>query len=129
MALLAVTTFASAQVKTSAEAKAMIDKAVAATQNEKKAAKAGTWINLGKAYMAAYDAPIGEVWTGASKQELTLTMGELTADERQIILDGCLINYRKNMTQQEKRKWRRPKGIWILYWTSFLSWKAFPAGQ
>ena len=37
-------------------------------------------------------------------QELTLTMGELTADERQIILDGCLINYRKNMTQQEKRK-------------------------
>ena len=76
MALLAVTTFASAQVKTSAEAKAMIDKAVAATQNEKKAAKAGTWINLGKAYMAAYDAPIGEVWTGASKQELNLTMKE-----------------------------------------------------
>ena len=30
---------------------------------------------------------------GESLKEFTLNLGEMTADERQIILDGCLINY------------------------------------
>ena len=30
---------------------------------------------------------------GESLKEFTLYLGEMTADERQIILDGCLINY------------------------------------
>ena len=76
MALLAVTMVAGAQVKTPAEAKSALDKAIAASQNEKKAVKAATWISLGKAYVAAYDAPVGEIWPGASKQELMLTMKE-----------------------------------------------------
>ena len=29
-------------------------------------------------------------------QEFTLQMGELTAEEREIILDGCLINFNRN---------------------------------
>lgn len=76
LALMVATVAASAQVKSPAEAKKMVDSAVAASQNEKKAAKANTWINLGKAYVAAYDAPIGDIWQWASKQELALTMKE-----------------------------------------------------
>ncbi len=76
LALLATTWVAGAQVKSPAEAKKMVDNAISATQNEKKAGKANTWINLGKAYVAAYEAPIGEVWQWASKQELSLIMKE-----------------------------------------------------
>ncbi|MBR1871823.1 MAG: hypothetical protein IJ795_01265 [Bacteroidales bacterium] len=89
LALMAVCVAAGAQVKTSAEAKKMVDSAIEATKNEKKAAKAGTWINLGKAYMAAYDAPIGEVWQWASKQELMLTMKEQAQSAQSVQLaDG-----------------------------------------
>lgn len=77
---MAVTLAAGAQVKSPAEAKKMVDSAIAATQNEKKAGKASTWINLGKAYVAAYDAPIGDIWPWASKQELSLIMKETPSD-------------------------------------------------
>ena len=33
--------------------------------------------------------------TGDGMKEITLRLGDLTDDERQIILDGCLINYYK----------------------------------
>jgi aconitate hydratase len=33
---------------------------------------------------------------GDTLKEFTLTVGDLTDDERQIILDGCLINYYRN---------------------------------
>ena len=32
---------------------------------------------------------------GGELKEFTLTLGNLTDDERQIILDGCLINYHR----------------------------------
>ena len=35
----------------------------------------------------------GYVITGDSRQEITLYMQGLTAEERQILLDGCLMNY------------------------------------
>ena len=31
--------------------------------------------------------------TSSGVKEFTMTLGELTKDERQILLDGCLINY------------------------------------
>lgn len=74
LALFASMQAANAQVKP-AEAKKAIDAAVAASQNEKKAAKVATWIGLGQAYLKAYDAPAGSLWQGASKQELALIMG------------------------------------------------------
>ena len=35
------------------------------------------------------------VVTGDTVKEFTLKMGELTEDERKIILDGCLINFNR----------------------------------
>ena len=66
-------TFAQASVES---ARKSIDKAVEATQNPKKAAKVGTWLNLAKAYMGAYDAPAGSAWIGATKTELQLIMSD-----------------------------------------------------
>ena len=37
---------------------------------------------------------------GGSLQPFTLTLGELTDDERQIIEDGCLINYNRNVRKR-----------------------------
>lgn len=34
-------------------------------------------------------------------KEFTLKMGELTDDERKIILAGCLINYNKNLIKNK----------------------------
>ena len=76
LALFASVQASNAQVKPE-DAKKAIDAAVAASQNEKKAEKVATWLTLGQAYIKAYDAPAGNLWQGASKQELTLIMGNL----------------------------------------------------
>ena len=74
LALFASVQASNAQVKPE-DAKKAIDAAVAASQNEKKAEKVATWLTLGQAYIKAYDAPAGNLWQGASKQELALIMG------------------------------------------------------
>ena len=76
LALFASVQASNAQVKPE-DAKKAIDAAVAASQNEKKAEKVATWLTLGQAYIKAYDSPAGNLWQGASKQELTLIMGNL----------------------------------------------------
>ena len=35
------------------------------------------------------------VMNGTEKKEITLKLGEMTDDEREIILKGCLINYNR----------------------------------
>ena len=65
--------FAQASVES---ARKSINKAVEATQNPKKNVKVGTWLNLAKAYMEAYDAPAGSAWLGATKTELQLIMSD-----------------------------------------------------
>ena len=75
LALLASVQFADAQVKTPDAAAKALEKAQAASQDPKKAAKVATWTKLAEAYMDAYNAPAGNAWVGASKQELTLLMG------------------------------------------------------
>lgn len=75
LSIIASMQVAGAQVKAIKDARNSVAKAEEATQNPKKATKAATWLNLGKAYVAAYDAPVGNVWAGASKQELALVMG------------------------------------------------------
>ena len=74
LAVLASVQIAGAQVKPDAAKKAL-DAAVADSQNAKKATKAATWTSLGKAYVTAYDAPAGNIWQGATKNDLKLVMG------------------------------------------------------
>ena len=74
LAVLASVQIAGAQVKPDAAKKAL-DAAVADSQNAKKATKAATWTALGKAYVTAYDAPAGNIWQGATKNDLKLVMG------------------------------------------------------
>ena len=74
LAVLASVQIAGAQVKPDAAKKAL-DAAVEASQNAKKATKAATWTALGKAYVTAYDAPAGNIWQGATKNDLKLVMG------------------------------------------------------
>ncbi len=72
--LLAVQTV-DAQTKSPDAARKALENAQAASQNEKKATKVATWTGLAKAYLDAYNAPAGNAWLGASKQELQLIMG------------------------------------------------------
>ena len=74
LAVLASVQIAGAQVKPDAAKKAL-DAAVEGSQNAKKNTKAATWTALGKAYVTAYDAPAGNIWQGATKNDLKLVMG------------------------------------------------------
>lgn len=75
LAVMLTIQMADAQVKAPAEAKKAVETAAAATENPKKAAKPATWLRLADAYMDAYNAPMGNGWIGANKQELTFLMG------------------------------------------------------
>lgn len=66
---------AQAQTKSPAAAKAAVEKAEAATNNPKQASKAATWMKYGEALMDAYNAPVGNVWMGMSRQEYQVIGG------------------------------------------------------
>lgn len=76
LSLLASIQLGNAQVKALSAAQSAVQSAQENTLNPKKAEKPATWIKLGQAYMNAYNAPAGNVWIGASKQELALVMGD-----------------------------------------------------
>ena len=87
--MLAAVQLADAQVKSPAAAAKSLDKAVAASNDAKKATKVATWTGLASAYIDAYNAPAGNAWVGASKQELTLLMGsDKPVSEEQVTLAG-----------------------------------------
>ena len=89
LAVLLTVQIADAQVKTPEAAKKALAGAEAAAENPKKAVKVATWMNLAKAYMDAYNAPVGSAWVGASMQELQLLMGnEKPLSESQAELSG-----------------------------------------
>ncbi len=111
MALAVILTIqmADAQVKAPAEAKKAVETAAAATENPKKAAKPATWLRLADAYMDAYNAPMGNGWIGANKQELTFLMGnEKPTSTQTVTLAGesytketySTMNYYFNANQQ-----------------------------
>ena len=64
-----------AQTKSPEAARKAVESAEAAAKDAKKATKVATWTKLASAYMDAYNAPAGNAWLGASKQELQLLMG------------------------------------------------------
>ena len=80
---------ADAQVKTPDAAKNALGKAVAASQDAKKATKVATWLKLATSYMDAYSAPAGAAWIGATKQDLALVMpGVQPLSSAQVDLGG-----------------------------------------
>jgi hypothetical protein len=90
LAMLAAVQVADAQVKSPDAAAKAVAKAETAANDAKKATKVATWVNLGKAYMDAYNAPIGSAWVGAGMQELSLIMGsEKPVSEQQVEVNGA----------------------------------------
>lgn len=88
LALLASVQIGNAQSKAAADAQKALDAAISASQNAKKATKAATWVKLGEAYLKAYEAPASKVWQGASKQELSLVMGEQPKSTETVEIGG-----------------------------------------
>lgn len=89
LAILASAQIAGAQSKAAVDAQKAVDNAIAATANPKKAAKAATWMKLAEAYVAAYDAPAGNLWLNATKQELAIVMGnEKPSSTENAVLGG-----------------------------------------
>lgn len=66
-----------------------IDKALAASKDAKKGAKPATWMNLGKAYMAAYANPSANVSTGIDKTTFALMNKEKAASVSTVTLQGA----------------------------------------
>jgi len=60
------------EVKAVVDAKKALDKAVAASQNSGKAAKAGTWTALSDAYVKAYDAPAQNILAGSPMSDVNM---------------------------------------------------------
>jgi len=75
LAVLLAVQVADAQVKTPEAAKKAVESAKAAAENPKKATKVATWTKLADSYLDAFNAPVGNAWVGATKQELALLMG------------------------------------------------------
>ena len=72
LALVAACTAANAQVKTIAAAEAAVQKAKADVDNPKKNTKLATWLKYGHALIDAYDAPAGNGFINATRQEIQL---------------------------------------------------------
>ena len=98
--VLAAAFSANAQVKSDAAVQKAVDKALAASENPKKAGKVATWLNLGKAYEAAYNNPIANVLAGLSEQELVFSMGnDKPLSQEMVVLGG--VQYKKNVYAQK----------------------------
>lgn len=78
LALLASLSVANAQqsVKSVAAAEKAVEKAIEKTENPKQSEKPDTWIKLGKAYLEAYSAPMGNAWIGAPRADLAIVLGD-----------------------------------------------------
>lgn len=60
------------EAKAVLDAKKALDKAIAASQNAGKAAKAATWTALSDAYVKAYDAPAQNILAGSSSDDVNV---------------------------------------------------------
>ena len=74
--------------KSDADMQKAVDKALAAAQDAKKATKAATWINLGKAYMTAYQNPLANVTQGIDKTTFGMMFKERPSGVEKVELDG-----------------------------------------
>ena len=74
--------------KPDAEMQKAVDKALAATQDAKKAAKAATWTNLAKAYMTAYANPMANVTLGVDKTTFSMMNKEQPSSVTPVTIGG-----------------------------------------
>ena len=89
LAVLLSVQVADAQNKTPEAAKKAVESAVAASKDAKKGAKMATWTKLASAYMDAYNAPTGNAWLGAAKQELQILMaGQKPVSVENVVVSG-----------------------------------------
>lgn len=90
LALAASVQVANAQgSKNPAAVKSAYEAAKVAADDAKKNTKVATWLKLGQASMDAYLAPIGNAWLGASKQDLSVVMGnEKPVSTEQVVVNG-----------------------------------------
>lgn len=106
--LVCFTGIASAQQKSPEALKTAISKAEAAAENPKKAASPATWIKIGKSYMDAYNAPSGQLWIGATKNEIQLlNAGEAPRSTENVVLGGA--QYEKQV-YSDKELYFNPQG-------------------
>lgn len=64
----------------------------------KSGIKVGDYIyveGIASAIESGEDRIVAKVFSGGKQRDIVLSIGELTADERKIILEGCLINFNK----------------------------------
>ena len=66
-----------------------VEKALEASKDAKKSAKPATWMNLGKAYMAAYANPTTNISTGIDKAAFSLMNKEKAASITNVTLQGA----------------------------------------
>ena len=89
LAVLLSVQVADAQTKTADAARKAVETAVAASKDAKKGAKLATWTKLATAYMDAYNAPTGNAWLGATKQELQIIMaGQRPVSVENVVISG-----------------------------------------
>ena len=95
LAVLLTIQVADAQVtKTPAAALKAVESAKAASENPKKEAKVATWLKLADAYMDAYNAPSGSLFTNAPRIQLQQMPGyKPAASVEEVVIDG--IPYKK----------------------------------
>ena len=74
--------------KPDADMQKAVDKALAAAQDAKKATKAATWINLGKAYMTAYQNPLANITQGIDKTTFGMMFKERPSATEKVELEG-----------------------------------------
>ena len=74
--------------KSDADLQKAVDKALAATQDAKKAVKPATWVTLAKAYMAAYANPVANFTTGIDKNTFAMMNKEKPVSVSDVVLDG-----------------------------------------
>ena len=74
--------------KPAAEMQKNVDKALEATQDAKKAAKPGTWVKLGDAYMAAYNNPLTNITLGLDKATFQMMNKEKPVSVSNVTIEG-----------------------------------------
>ncbi len=74
--------------KPAAEMQKNVDKALAAANDAKKGTKAGTWVKLGDAYMAAYNNPVANITLGIDKATFTMMNKEKPASTSTVMIEG-----------------------------------------
>ena len=82
-------TFAAAYAqKPDADMQKAVDKALAATQDAKKNVKPATWMNLGKAYLAAYNNPTVNLAQGIDRTTFSMMFKEQPLGTSSAVIDG-----------------------------------------